>query len=330
MLALNFDSDEDEKYEKEENTIEKIIDEKMNEGTAKDIAYEIATKIKEDDVENSLGYLFKIHNLKPIVLHKGRVFDAGMPKNPKYDTYVYNIDNTQILKIINCDCGAPESYMIIKELAYQKYASELSINCEFETPDILDYGRIMINEDMRENQRYSAVLENYTYDCIWFILMNKMNYTTLAEGVKSIDLMNEETCNNLSNKINTVRRCMEQNNLYHNDYHEENILIDADNKIGIIDFGLADTEPSDFTKSWEYTCNKLINLKRKSTVKSPISVATSFDNDSKFGNDNLFGEYGGNIKKRTRRRKTNRRTSSRRRTVRRKTSRRRKTKKYKK
>jgi serine/threonine protein kinase len=318
MLALNFDSEENEK----ENTIETIIDEKMNEGPAKYIAFEIAKKIQEDDVENSLEYLFKIHKLKPIVLHKGRVFDAGMSRNPKYDTYVYNIDNTQILKIINCDCGAPESYMIIKELAYQLYASKLSINCEFETPDILDYGRIMINEYLRENRSYSAVLENYTYDCIWFILMNKMNYTTLVEGVQSIDLTNKETCDNLSNKINTVRRCMEQNKLYHNDFHEENILIDSDNKIGIIDFGLADTETSDFTKSWEYTCDKLIQLKRNSTIKSPISIANSFDNESK------FGEYGGgrSRRKRTRRRKIKR--ISRKKTVNRRKPK--KTKKYKK
>jgi aminoglycoside phosphotransferase (APT) family kinase protein len=109
---------------------------------------------------------------------------------------------------------------------------------------------------------------------------------------------------------------MEQNNLYHNDYHEENILIDTNNKIGIIDFGLADTEPSDFTKSWEYTCNKLIDIKRKGNLKSPTGVSNNFDDDY-----NLFGEYGG---RRIRRRKTvNRRKT------RRKSKSKRKTKKYK-
>lgn len=311
MLALNFDSED----AKEENTIEDIINEKINSRHVKAIAKSMATKIQDgNNLENSLGYLLKIQSLKPIVFHKGRIFDAGMPRNPKYDTYVYDIDNTQILKIINCDCGSMESYMIIKELAYQEYAHEISEKCDFETPDILDYGRIMINEDMR--LRYSAILENYTYDCVWFILMNKMNYKTLVEGIKDIDLTNGETCNNLSNKINTVRSCMEQNNLYHNDYHEENILIDANNKIGIIDFGLADTDPSDFTKSWEYTCNKLIDIKRKRTLKSPISAAHNFDDE------NLFGEYGG---RRSRRRKTvNRRKT------RRKSKLKRKTKKYKK
>jgi tRNA A-37 threonylcarbamoyl transferase component Bud32 len=311
MLALNFDSED----AKEETTIEDIINEKINSRAVKDIAKSMATKIQDgNNLENSLGYLLKIQSLKPIVFHKGRIFDAGMPRNPKYDTYVYDIDNIQILKIINCDCGSMESYMIIKELAYQEYAHEISSKCDFETPDILDYGRITLTEDMR--LKYSAVLENYTYDCIWFILMNKMNYKTLVEGVKTIDLTNEETCNNLANKINTVRSCMEQNNLYHNDYHEENILIDTNNKIGIIDFGLADTDPSDFTKSWEYTCNKLIDIKRKSNLKSPTGVSNNFDDYN-----NLFGEYGG---RRIRRRKTvNRRKT------RRKLKSKRKTKKYK-
>jgi serine/threonine protein kinase len=122
---------------------------------------------------------------------------------------------------------------------------------------------------------------------------------------------------------------MEQNNLYHNDYHEENILIDANNKIGIIDFGLADTDPSDFTKSWEYTCNKLIDIKRKGNLKSPTGVSNNFDDDNNlFGNDNEFGEYGG---RRIRRRKTvNRSKTVNRRKTRRKSKSIRKTKKYKK
>ena len=99
----------------------------------------------------------------------------------------------------------------------------------------------------KESKRFIDFLDNYTYDCIWLILMNKMNYKTLAEGVKDIDLDNKETCDNLSKKINNVRSCMEYNGLFHNDYHSENILIDTenDNRIGIIDFGLADTGNSE-------------------------------------------------------------------------------------
>ena len=300
MLDLNFDLET-------ETPIEDIIDEKITEGPVKSIAKTMSRKIKKDETSennlNYLDYLLKIKTLKPIAFHKGRVFDAGMPKNPKYDTYVYDIDNTQILKIINCNCGAMESYMIIKELAYQTYAKNLSNTCNFETPNILDYGRIKLSENMRKNKLYHDFLDNYTYDCIWIILMNKMTYKTLAEGVSKIDVNNREICNNVSNKINTVRRCMEDNGLFHNDFHEENVLIDTENgnKIGIIDFGLADTEQSDFTKNWEYTCNKLIDIKRNRSMKSPTSVSTIIEN-----------EYGGSrksIRRKTIRRKSNRRKS---------------------
>ena len=300
MLDLNFDLET-------ETPIEDIIDEKITEGPVKSIAKTMSRKIKQDETSennlNYLDYLLKIKTLKPIAFHKGRVFDAGIPRNPKYDTYVYDIDNTQILKIINCNCGAMESYMIIKELAYQKYAKNLSNTCNFETPNILDYGRIKLSENMRKNKLYHDFLDNYTYDCIWIILMNKMTYKTLAEGVSKIDVNNREICNNVSNKINTVRRCMEDNGLFHNDFHEENVLIDTENgnKIGIIDFGLADTEQSDFTKNWEYTCNKLIDIKRNRSMKSPTSVSTIIEN-----------EYGGSrksIRRKTIRRKSNRRKS---------------------
>jgi len=307
MLDLKFDLED-------ETPIEDIIDEKITEGPVKDIAKSMSIKIKQDETPQNnlhyLDYLLKIITLKPIAFHKGRVFDAGMPRNPKYDTYVYDIDNTQILKIINCNCGAIENYMIIKELAYQTYAKNLSNSCNFETPNILDYGRIKLSENMRKNQTYHDFLDNYTYDCIWVILMNKMTYKTLAEGVSTIDFNNRETCNNISNKINTVRRCMEDNGLFHNDFHEENVLIDTENgnKIGIIDFGLADTEQSDFTKDWEYTCNKLIAIKRNRNMKSPTSVSNIIET-----------EYGGNRK--TNRRKTNRRKSNRTKTNRTKTNR---------
>ena len=81
MLALNFDSED----AKEETTIEDIIDEKINSRAVRNIAKSMATRIQDgnNNLENSLGYLLKIQKLKPLVFHKGRIFDAGMPRNPK-------------------------------------------------------------------------------------------------------------------------------------------------------------------------------------------------------------------------------------------------------
>lgn len=337
-LNLDFgdlDKDSDKDLDKDDLSINDIIDEKIKSNRVKLIAKRMAIKITDDEKEENslqnLDFLLNIQNSVPIVNHRGRVFNTGMARNPKYDTYVYSINNnTQILKIINCDCDAIVSYMIIKELAYQEYAKELSNTCNFETPTILNYGRIILNANMHKNPKYTDFLDDYTYDCIWFIVMNKMNYKPLSKGVADIDLDDKATCDNLSKKINNVRTCMENNGLFHNDYHSENILIDTenDNKIGIIDFGLADTEnadqvgivdfgfensndfgsskdtgkmdtnefgafdtddgENDFLKNWEYTCDKLIALKRKSDLKSPTSIS------------NLYGNENGGSKKKNR------------------------------
>jgi hypothetical protein len=303
MLDLDFSDYGETNGETNESTITDIINTNIDEGPVKYIAYEMAKKIQEDDKPEkiliNLEYLnnsLRIQTLSPFVTHRNREFDTGMLKNPKYDTYIYDIDNTQILKIINCSCGALESYMIIKELAYQQYAKDLSINCDVEIPEIIQYGRIMLDEDMRETMKYR-------HDCLWFILMEKMMYKTLADGIKSgkINLDNPETCNGISNKINAVRRCMEKNKLFHNDFHEENILIDTENgnRIGILDFGLADTENNNFTKNMDYTCSGLKNIKRDNNLKSPISVSIDFDNEYNFNN-----EYGGKPNKRKTRRKS--------------------------
>jgi hypothetical protein len=327
MSSFNLDLDFNLDLE-DEKTIESMIEENIKSIKVKAIANSMADKIRKDETPQNilinLDYLLKIQNLVPIVTHRGRAFNAGMPRNPKYDTYVYNIDNIEILKIINCECGEIESYMIIKELAYQVYAKDLSATCDFETPTILNYGRITL-ENMKKNPKYKDFLDNYTYDCIWFIVMNKLNYKPLSKGVEDIDLDDKAKCNNLSEKINKVRTCMETNGLFHNDYHSENILIDTenDNKIGIIDFGLADSENADqvgmedfgledfndtgssretatidtnefgvmnnkedFLKNWEYNCDKLIALKRKDAIGSPTSVANMAAN-----------EYGGSKKK---------------------------------
>jgi hypothetical protein len=323
-MFLDSVSEEEEKEEKEEineaETITDIIVKNEITGRVRDIIDDMVIKIQKDDnPENksfNLDYLINRLNIKalePLIRRGNRNFDAGMRNNPSYDTYIYDIDKRQILKIIYCNRIAIASYMIIKELAYQQYAKELSKTCDVEIPEIIAYGRIMLDEN-------TPKIMNNNYECLWFILMEKMQYETLAKGIEKdkINLDDPETCNGIANKINSIRNCMENNSLYHNDFHQENILVDTENgnKIGILDFGLADKEDTNFTKNMNYTCDGLKEFKRNINLKSPVSVIRNSDEDY----------FGG---KRKSRRKTNRRTS-RRKTNRRKTTRRRKTKKYKK
>ena len=154
-----------------------------------------------------------------------------------------------------------------------------------------------------------------------------MNYKTLAEGIEKdkINLDDPETCNGISNKINAIRGCMENNSLYHNDFHQENILVDTENgnKIGILDFGLADKENNDFTKNMDYTCDGLKDIKRNSTLRSPVSVIRNSDED-------FFGGKRRKSRRRKSSKKSRRKSSISSKKSRSSISSRRKTKKYKK
>ena len=108
MLDLDFSDYGETNEETNESTITDIINKNMDDGPVKDIAYDMATKIQADDnpekISINLEYLnnsLRIQTLIPFVTRRNREFDTGMLKNPKYDTYIYDIDNTQILKIIN-------------------------------------------------------------------------------------------------------------------------------------------------------------------------------------------------------------------------------------
>ena len=324
MLNLDFSDDGEETNEE---TITDIIVKNDITGRVRDIVDDMVIKIQKDDnPENrsfNLDYLINRLNIKalePFISRRHRNFDAGMRYNPTYDTYIYNIGNTQILKIIYCNRIAIASYMIIKELAYQQYAKELSKTCDVEIPEIIAYGRIMLDEN-------TPKIINNNYECLWFILMERMNYKTLAEGIEKdkINLDDPETCNGISNKINAIRGCMENNSLYHNDFHQENILVDTENgnKIGILDFGLADKENNDFTKNMNYTCDGLKDIKRNSTLRSPVSVIRNSDED-------FFGGKRRKSRRRKSSKKSRRKSSISSKKSRSSISSRRKTKKYKK
>jgi hypothetical protein len=243
-------------------------------GQVNSIAKEIASNMieKQDIFENI------INTYKLIATNEIKKFDINEPYNPKYKTYVYT-NGKQIAKIINYECGNLAEYMIIKEIAFQQYASELTNICDFDTPMILDYGK--------------ANSTNNRFDCNIFIIMNKIVYDNLLNAVDRIDLNNINICDSISNKLNTVNKCLEDNGLYHNDYHANNVMLnmnsDGNFRVGLIDYGEASSNYTTF-KDWEYTCDKLRNIKRN---KSPISVV-----------------FGGKNKKRTKKRRTKKKRSN--------------------
>lgn len=44
-----------------------------------------------------------------------------------------------------------------------------------------------------------------------------------------------------------IKKCLSDNNIYHNDIHEENVMVNADGSITIIDWGRGGTD-FDYTK----------------------------------------------------------------------------------
>ena len=96
--------------------------------------------------------------------------------------------------------------------------------------------------------------------------MDKIDAKTLQEYIQSIDLDN--TCTPLVKKINSIHNCLIDNNLHHNDYHVENIMVDPHNNINVIDYGLATETPTLIEEDEPYTCAKLNAIKKTTKTKN--------------------------------------------------------------
>ena len=89
--------------------------------------------------------------------------------------------------------------------------------------------------------------------------MEYLRYDTLYKFINRKNINIKNICNNLSKKINEIIECMKLNNIYHNDLHPNNILINYENnnfKIYIIDFGEATNNLIKFNNE-NYTCKKI-------------------------------------------------------------------------
>ena len=90
--------------------------------------------------------------------------------------------------------------------------------------------------------------------------------------------MQSNNCKNLEEKVKTINKCLEERNLYHNDLHHENILVDKNNNIIIIDFGEASNTPVNFNEI--SLCNKTggkckTRTKRKTNKKRIVQRKTN-------------------------------------------------------
>jgi tRNA A-37 threonylcarbamoyl transferase component Bud32 len=241
-------------------TTEEILRQKIGPSAILDNAILINTEINQnDDVKNAenIQYIIDVvKNHEPIVMRRRRNFDTGENSTPSYKSYIYKVGDSDILKVINYDCNALSDYVIIKEIAAQKYAETLSSldKCNFETPSTTKIGRISVPTELRDK---------YDFSCLFFIRMSQLSYRNLENSVKYLNL--DEDCENVASEINRVVSCLEDNKLYHNDLHGENILLNDENgkfRVGLLDYGNASEKQVKLVE--QYNCETLKRMKRMS------------------------------------------------------------------
>lgn len=255
----------------ENNNIElsDLINKRITQPRVKELILKINIETQDSSLEGIEWIQDKLKKCR-LQGRGSRQFDIIHPithQHPRFKSYICNFSPNSILKVINCECSILSDFMMMKEIAFQQYANELASSCNFEAPNIMKYGKFTISETQRLNSPYFSVFQ---YDCFWFFMMNKLPYNDLKTNLKYMDSINEHTCAAIVNKLNELRKCMEQKGLYHNDYHSENIFYDEKNKkIGLIDYGQAENFSSNaLNDNSNFDCNKLQIIQQKQKQKN--------------------------------------------------------------
>jgi hypothetical protein len=131
---------------------------------------------------------------------------------------------------------------ILSEVYYHQQISKLQNTCNFKVPELISYGFIENNDDESIN------IHNNEY--VFYIKMKDVSaipVTNLNEMYNDDEVMNK--CLIIQEEIDKINECLEKNNLFHNDLHSDNVMIDKNGNITIIDFG----ESSDILQKPFYT-----------------------------------------------------------------------------
>ena len=244
-------------------TMEELIDQKITVKKINEISKNIWNKLlKKDDnyYRNMYDYIL-FNGYTDLKYTHRRQFDLNKRKNPLYISHIYANDN-YVMKIFDYQCGTEQDFIIIKEMAFQMYASTLMKICNFKTPIIQKYGKFSVNID--ESKTFGPNLE---YDCVFYILMDKLKYITLHEKLQKLDI-DSDNCEILSSKLNNLNKCLIDNGIYHNDYHIQNIMV-SNNKsndiskldLGILDYGKSSNIQTEINEI-EHNCDNLLRSKK--------------------------------------------------------------------
>ena len=170
-----------------------------------------------------------------------------------------NTDESKFTKIFTYD--KEDSNIIEDKILQEVYYHEMFYNsrktCDFMIPELIQYGNLDTN---------------HSWESSFYIQMEFIQSDMFKKSMQS------NNCKNLEEKVKTINKCLEERNLYHNDLHHENILVDKNNNIIIIDFGEASNTPVNFNEI--SLCNKTggkckTRTKRKTNKKRIVQRKTN-------------------------------------------------------
>ena len=128
------------------------------------------------------------------------------------------IMKTKIMKVIEGSQHIEPN--IVREITMQKHAYNLQDKCVFSVPEIYEYGKILP--------------ETPGANVLYYIIMEYIDAPTLRRSNKVVEL---------KEKTELLDDCLKTNSLFHNDYHNENILVGNNDKISVIDYGRSTPTP---------------------------------------------------------------------------------------
>lgn len=251
-LSLSLDEDDAVPHWKQPNTTVRLPP------SIEQLVVEMQRESESSEHASWLSSYFREEKCKVLVRHKNRMFDVPHSHaNKKYSTIVTSCkSNREILKLINCADHPDVDRVILTELAFQREAQRLSLQSPtpFVVPAIGRFGKVHADD-------LSSLPLEFPMPVVWFFTMESLPMISLKEYILQNQENLPQVCNALSEKLNRIRSFLEDHDIYHNDFHEENILVHEDNpnKIGILDFGNArshDTNVFDDRK-WVYDCARM-------------------------------------------------------------------------
>ena len=253
------------------------------------------------------------HNARAFAV-QGQTVPYHIPSH--YCVHIYNgMTPDTVVKVYNYMCDDVSEFNIIKEIGAQIYASKvLASRCNFEVPEVGRYGKIELEKMTVEEATNLRI--NFPSGCIIFFEMSRVTYNSLKDFLLNSDLNDpnfDMMMERLSERLTSIKNCMESDNFYHNDFHQENIFVrplsSGDFHVSVIDYGLADAINSP-NKRHNYTVERLKKIANKRATPSPrpkmerqlldfgeeeapINMERRQSVTSSFGDDTIFQGFGG-------------------------------------